>query len=249
MEVCNKLFLLKKSDRQLKPEEILFFKRNGIIYEGQYSMPKEFFSQAVSNRATIVIVDLKGYDELKYIDDMLCSLQDFTNCEIILVSDLPNGYVPNYKIREANPNIDDKLLKISDCLLKIKKDQESSSNNGKRKFYTKVQELLTSLGFDNGQLGFGYLCDAIYYVHFQRKFNVKLVAEVYQYVANKNETTVTRVERDIRSAISNAMANCNHKMLREDPNLKGFDVLMHNTTCKGLLQAVVNYIKYNTTFN
>ena len=247
MEFSN-ILLLKKNERFLKPEELFFLKNCGMHYEGQVTNPLMFYSLALSKNINIVLFDPREFDNLNYIVEVLNSLQRFANCYIILCRDIPAEYKANIDVVECNPNITEPIIKISDSLLKVKKMQESNPDRNKQKIFNNIQNILYGLGFDASMMGYNFLCDSVYYVYKNRSCSIKLIADVYKYVAEKNNTNLSNVERDIRHAIEKAITYCDHKKLRENKDLKSFDDIMINTSAKPFILSMVNYLKYNTTF-
>lgn len=63
----------------------------------------------------------------------------------------------------------------------------------------KVEDLLIALGVYPNLSGFAYICKAIGYISKDR--NVKM-CEIYNLVANDFDTTPSRAERSIRTALS-----------------------------------------------
>lgn len=247
MEFSNVL-LLKKDERFLKPEELFFLKNCGMHYEGQVSNPLMFYSVALNKRINIVLFDPRNFDNLSNIVEVLNSLQRFTNCYIILCRDIPEKYKENLSIVESNPNITEPIIKISDSLLNVKKLQEIHPDKYKQKIFYNIQNILHGLGFDASMKGYGFICDSVYYVLSKRTCNIRLITDVYKYVAEKNNTNETSVERDVRHAIDKAILYCDHKKLRENKELKTFDEIMINTSAKPFIMSMVNFLRYNTTF-
>ncbi|MBQ9790255.1 MAG: hypothetical protein IJW24_01510 [Clostridia bacterium] len=249
MEFYNKLYLLQKKGNDLVEENSLFFKNSGLDYMGQFSDPDVFYSIAVLTKSSIILFDPKGFeDDLDHVCQLLSSLQDFTACKIVLCDDLPKGYEVPFLVSQSNEKITDNIVRISDCILRIIKEQKENPNNEKYKFYSKIRNLLIELGFDSSDLGFNYICDSVYYIIQEDRANVKIVGDVYKYVAKINETLDYRVERNIRHAIEHAMSLCDHKSLSQNENLKCFDKMMLGTTAKSLILALVGYVKYNVAF-
>ena len=96
--VYHNVLLLKKKLRTLKPEETCFLQNCNMHYQGQYTNPNTFFSHAVNNYVNIVIFDPSDYTDLDSIVQVLCCLQDFCTCYVILYKDIPNEYKENLKI-------------------------------------------------------------------------------------------------------------------------------------------------------
>lgn len=245
--MCNVL-LLKKTQRALKPEESFFLKNCGINYEGQSTNPLMFYSIALKKNINIILFDPRGFDNLCEVIEVLSSLQRFTNCYIILCRDIPEEYKMNLNLVISDKTITDPMLKISDCLLKIKKLQNANPDVETQLLFDKIQNILFHLGFDASIKGFNYLCDCIHYIYVKKTPSINLVSDVYRYVAQQNNTRDYRVERDIRHAIDKAMLNCDHKKLLEHNKLCSFNNIMFETSAKPLILAVVNFLKYNTTF-
>ena len=249
MDFFNKVYLLKKEESNIISKYALFFKNSGLDFCGQFSNPDVFYSIAVNTKECIVLFDPKGFEEnLDHVCQLLGSLQDFSGCKIVLCNELPKGYKAPFVTVESNQKITDKLVRISDCLLKIIKQQKENPNDEKYKFYNKIRNLLTDLGFDSSDLGFNYICDCVFYIIREDRANVKLVSEVYKHVARINNTLDYRVERNIRHAIDHAMARCDHKALCASENLRCFDKLMFGTTAKSIILALVGYVKYSAAF-
>ena len=186
--------------------------------------------------------------ELDRVCEMLACLQEFSECSIILCNDLPEGFEPPFKYVKPNDKIKDKMVRISDCILKVIKEYRNNPNNFQCRFYSKLRSLLNDLGFNSSELGFNYICDCIYYIYRENKPSIKIVGDVYKHVAKMNGALDYRVERDIRHAINTAMNNCDHKKLLSDEKLRCFDSIMFGTTAKNLIYAIIGYIKYDTTF-
>ena len=88
----------------------------------------------------------------------------------------------------------------------------------------KVEACLTEIGVPANIQGFGYLCDAIYLVAGDRRIGSQRTKRLYPEVAEKNETTGSRVERSIRHAIEVAFNHANATIIPKyfgnviDPN-------------------------------
>jgi len=244
----SNVLLLKKNLRSLKPEESYFLQNCNMHYSGQYTNPMTFYSHAVNNNVRIIIFDPKDYENVDHIIEILSSLQQFIKCYIVLCRDIPDVYKKELDIVESNPNITEPMLKISDSLLKIQKIEKTSPNSELHRIYSKIQHIMYELGFDGSKKGFSYLCDAVYYVYIKRTNNIRLLEDVYKYVAEKNQTTDSRVERDLRYALFNGSMNCDHKKLETNLQLRHFSELMIRPTAKTFIMAMVNYLKYNITF-
>ena len=246
MEFFNKVYLLKKESSSLGDDYSLFFKNSGLEYAGQFSNPDVFYSASIGGSACIILFDPSDFgDRLDYVCQLLGSLQSYTGSYIVLCDDLPSGYDVPFSPVECNEKIKDKKIRITDCILKVLKEERSNPNGEKAKLYSNLRDILIELGFDASDLGFGYICDSVYYILKQNKPNVKLVGEVYKHVARVNNTLDYRVERDVRHAIEHAMVSCNHQALANHPKLKSFDSLMLRTTSKSLILALVSFIKYD----
>ena len=242
------VLLLKKQVRELKPEELFFIQNCGLQYLGQFTNPLSFYSQALKNNVKIILFDPRDFENLDEVVDVLNSLQSFANCYIILCRDMEDEYKKNLKIVDSNPTIKEPILKISDSLLQIKRIEKTMPSDEDKKLFINIQNILYNLGFSSAKKGFIFICDAIFYVYSKRTPNVDLIGDVYKYVAEKNETNYVRVERNIRTAITDAMLNCDHRKLAENNKYRFFDRLMEDVTAKQFILSVVNFLKYNTLF-
>lgn len=72
----------------------------------------------------------------------------------------------------------------------------------------KTRKLLMSVGIDPSLLGYEYLVDAILVCRTDKTYIVQITKKLYPYVAKKNNTTPSRVERAMRHAIENATKRC-----------------------------------------
>lgn len=248
MKFYNKIFMLKKQKYEFSNEELMFFRYGGFNFEAQYIDPTVFYSKAVNSSVNIVLFDPLGYIDIARIGEILCSLQDFTDCRIILCHKLPEGYDAPFSYEKFDNEINDTKIRISSAILKIKKEQENDPDNEKYTFYHGLSSLLLELGFDSSDLGFGYICDAVYYIYKENRPNLRIVKDVYSYVARINNTKDYRVERNIRHALERAMMNCNHKALQADEKLKCFDNLMFDVTARNFINALVSFKKYKRIF-
>ncbi len=249
MEFYNKLYILKKEEVDSKSKYSLFLKSSGFEFAGQFANPDIFYSIAVLAKGYVVLFDPVGFeDELEHTCQLLGSLQDFTDCKIVLMNDLPNNFEVPFSVVKSNDKITDLKIKISDALLRIIKEQKEDPNNDKYKMYNAVQNLLVNLGFKNSELGFNYICDCVYYIINEDRANIKLVGDVYKHVARINNTLDYKVERNIRYAINRAVQNCDHKHLMSNEHLRYFDKLMFDATAKTLILAIVGVVKYNVAF-
>lgn len=63
----------------------------------------------------------------------------------------------------------------------------------------KIEDVLLAMGVPAGILGFNYIADAIE-IFDERGTNISITKELYPAIAEKNNTTPSRVERAIRHA-------------------------------------------------
>ncbi len=121
------------------------------------------------------------------------------------------GYLSTYQIKFLEQN--ESLIQIKKSVLQqIKVDKKE---NFRKNDVNKIKELLGEFGISKNLLGYKYLQDAVeeYYLKV-RKNEVFRITAIYQIVAEINDSTVSRVERAIRHAISVAFQN-NEAGIRE----------------------------------
>lgn len=78
---------------------------------------------------------------------------------------------------------------------------------------SQVSELLKALGVPPALKGFAYLADGVWLVARDPSFLRNLTKRLYPFLARKHQTTVPRVERDIRHAIDTAWVRGNLSLL------------------------------------
>lgn len=72
----------------------------------------------------------------------------------------------------------------------------------------KIRRLLMSIGIDPALSGYEYLVDAVGICYQDRKYLRQITKMLYPCIAQKNNTTPTKVERAIRVVINNASNLC-----------------------------------------
>lgn len=78
-----------------------------------------------------------------------------------------------------------------------------------------IEEELVRFGFPNKLLGTEYCKQALLYIIMCTDMNVSMTKEVYPYIADKNNTNVSSVERNIRIAIEKVWTSQDVRKLRE----------------------------------
>lgn len=78
---------------------------------------------------------------------------------------------------------------------------------------SKVSEVLQEIGVPAHTKGYTYLKDAIVLVHDDVKYMMKITKNLYPMVAQRHETTSSRVERAIRNSIELTLAQGDHEAL------------------------------------
>ena len=72
----------------------------------------------------------------------------------------------------------------------------------------KIRRLLMSIGIDPALSGYDYLVDAVYACCKDRSYLRQITKALYPYIAKKNNTSASRVERAIRVVINKTPELC-----------------------------------------
>lgn len=78
----------------------------------------------------------------------------------------------------------------------------------------KIEDVLLAMGVPAGILGFNYIADAIE-IFEERGTNIRITKELYPSIAEKNNTTPSKVERAIRHAFEAVRSKGNSEAVRK----------------------------------
>lgn len=73
---------------------------------------------------------------------------------------------------------------------------------------SKIRKLLLSLGVDPSLSGYDYLVDAVAICYEDRTYLRMVTKKLYPYIAKKNNSTMSKVERAMRVAIEKSPEMC-----------------------------------------
>ena len=105
----------------------------------------------------------------------------------------------------------------------------------------KVNDILRELCFEPRLSGYGYLRDAIIICCENKSSITNLLKSVYTCIAEKNNTNVKAVDRNIRHAISTCIINADPKLLAKYINIKMKDNIYVPTNSE-FIAAICDYI-------
>lgn len=115
------------------------------------------------------------------------------------------------------------ILNLSQTMLTIGLDEgvgreeynQQNQINEEKMIHVKIKELLQKIGLPPHLLGYKYLEESIYVCYTDEQYRSGITKRLYPYVAQKFDTTPTRVERAIRHSIEYAYTNGNFEILNQ----------------------------------
>ena len=180
-----------------------------LDYEVSYcNQVNDLIAQMLNNRYTIVFLDKEYLSFAKFLSQLLLSdLEIIENVRFVFIDDEVGKYlkyvnnknffnIPETNFEVALTNV------VTQCeMLNLKSDSISSS---KVNYNEIISDILTNLGFSYKLVGFRYIKLCMEYA-IKNHFSLgSLSKDVFQYVAMQNCTTISNVERGIRTSIENA---------------------------------------------
>lgn len=156
--------------------------------------------------------DISGMQILKFIEDN--NLEKYKN-SIIVVSG--NTYL--YPDLSHNPYIYAIIQKpvnseiLTKCLREVSNDKKHPTNESFIKL--KINKELEYLCFNFSHIGTQYLCECIYLLYSNNKYDSNLSKDIYPVVAKKFSTTVNNVKCDIFQATNISYYECEEYKMKE----------------------------------